>query len=589
MRYRALFATLLLAFCGSPGLRVSARSDVDLTRSNRRPPTQGLPDWSHAGYEGGSDLPGDGQVGYTLGPAELASTYNVIPNDDQDDTPGLEKAIHDMRQHARTNSFALIQLPAGVLNLKYTIYIDTNYLIIRGAGTDPNDGGTVLSFSPDENTRYDVLEANGSRWSQTGMKTAWKYQVPDSTVQSGLRTITGSASSGWLWPGRSLFRVGSKEIASKFRTPYDLAEPNRKDLFFGTVNYHWRNDTKIKGFMADQTKDIAGHAGSNQIYYDYQNTSYVWEPGQDVWVAGPIRSVDYDSWGVTNSSYYVNEYMFQDWFTVVDVGEDGDGKFLVLDHPLAFDVYSNSAAGGAQVMEDAVSPAKAREIMPIERPVHHVGIENLYITQPMDLNPQDAVDNYGNMRPNAAMHGIVFRYARDCWVARFIQIQDNYFDGSWNKGAGGNGYLRGSRVWDSLYFNNVLRNLRHFTFQWCSMRNVALYNDMTNDFNLHGGWEGYNLAELNTIVVPYEHRAGSCSSNCGGEGGASESGTWAPIYWSTGAKASKWSGATGPQNVFHRNYMLKSFVPGGGVVDYLPYFTRDASKSKNTVIWQFGW
>lgn len=53
----------------------------------------------------------------------------------------------------------------------------------------------------------------------------------------------------------------------------------------------------------------------------------------------------------------------------------------------------------------------------------------------------------------------------------------------------------------------IARNLRHFTFQWSAMGNVALFNDMTNDFNLHGGWEGFNLVELNKINVPYEHRA----------------------------------------------------------------------------------
>lgn len=28
---------------------------------------------------------------------------------------------------------------------------------------------------------------------------------------------------------------------------------------------------------------------------------------------------------------------------------------------------------------------------------------------------------------------------------------------------GGNGYLRGSRVWDSLYYNNTMRNIRHIS------------------------------------------------------------------------------------------------------------------------------
>ncbi|EJD48325.1 hypothetical protein AURDEDRAFT_162796 [Auricularia subglabra TFB-10046 SS5] len=145
--------------------------------------------------------------------------------------------------------------------------------------------------------------------------------------------------------------------------------------------------------------------------------------------------------------------------------------------------------------------------------------------------------------------------------AKWIQVQDNCFEGSWNKGAGGNGYVRGSRVWDSLDYNNTLRNLRHFTFQWCVMGNIAIVNNMTNDFNLHGGWEGFNLVKLNLITVPYSHRPGSCRFNCGGEG---------------------------PQNVFYRYaYEGYEFAPNTGQVDYLPYFNRDGSLSDT--IWQFGW
>ncbi|EJD37321.1 hypothetical protein AURDEDRAFT_173595 [Auricularia subglabra TFB-10046 SS5] len=593
---------------------------VDLTQHNRRPPIGGLPDWSKVGYERGEKpLPDDSQVKTVVSPDVLASKYGVIPNDGQDDTSGLERAINDFSNTGRDGTFVVIQLPAGTLNLRYTIYLDANYLILRGAGNDPNNGGTVLEFRPDENTRYDVLEPKGDRWSEEGMYTAWAYDEPDGTLVGGIRHVTGNATSGWLWPGRSVFRVGSKRVANKFGVPRDLAPDNRKDIFFGTVNYHWRNDTKVKGFMADQTKDIAGFLGydalitlpplmtprsTNKVYYDAVNGSYPWRAGVNVWIAVPARYYDYAGWNVQEKSYFRNEYMYQDWFIVESAGTDEEGSFLLLDHNLRFNVYSSSTSGGAPAMEDKAIPAKA-SVMPIEFPVTHVGIEDLYITQPMDgLTPADAEHNYGNMDPASAMHGIVLRYAQNCWIrnirtfmtgshpiatesAKWIQVQDNYFEGSWNKGAGGNGYVRGSRVWDSLYYNNTLRNLRHFTFQWCAMGNVAIMNNMTNDFNLHGGWEGFNLVELNIITVPYSHRPGSCRSNCGGEGGSSEDGTWAPIYWSTGNKASKWSGASGPQNVFYRNYMLKKFAPNTGQVDYLPYFDRGGSLSDT--IWQFGW
>lgn len=73
--------------------------------------------------------------------------------------------------------------------------------------------------------------------------------------------------------------------------------------------------------------------------------------------------------------------------------------------------------------------------MPITDIVRNVGIENLYMTQSMPgMNPEDgmrpimldsavvlklifaAVHNYGNLAPESAMHGIVFRFAQHCWV-----------------------------------------------------------------------------------------------------------------------------------------------------------------------------
>jgi len=354
--------------------------------------------------------------------------------------------------------------------------------------------------------------------------------------------------------------------------------------------------------MALQTMAKPGLRGHSRVYVDPSTNSTYYKAGIEVWIASPVKYNDYKQWGVTSEKYYVNSYVFQDWFTVLSVGSDDTGTYLELDHDLRFDVYANSIADGSPVMDNTIAYAK---VMPIDEPVTNVGIENIYLTQPMsDLSVDAAVHNYGNMAPEKAMHGIVLRYAKDSWIrnirtymtgshpiateaARNIQIQDNYFDGAWNKGKGGNGYLRGSRVWDSLYFNNTLRNVRHFTFQWCAMGNVAIMNNMTNDFNLHGGYEGYNLVELNFISVPYSHRSGSCDANCGGEGGSSEGGTWWPIYWSTGEKASKWSGSTGPQNVFYRNYMLKAPTSNADFVEYRPYFARDGSLSDR--IWQFGW
>lgn len=78
----------------TPLLTLVTAATVDLTSANRRPPVSGLPDWSQVGYEKGSKpLPDDSQVGQIITASQLASVYGVIPNDGQDDTLGLQKAI----------------------------------------------------------------------------------------------------------------------------------------------------------------------------------------------------------------------------------------------------------------------------------------------------------------------------------------------------------------------------------------------------------------------------------------------------------------------------------------------------------------
>ncbi|CAE6443731.1 unnamed protein product [Rhizoctonia solani] len=93
---------------------------VDLTKANRREPLLDLPDCSGAGFEGGNPLPDDSKVAFTLSPAALASQYNVIPNDGQDDTAGLQQAITAMNsQSVPSGTYRLIQLPAGAYTIFY--------------------------------------------------------------------------------------------------------------------------------------------------------------------------------------------------------------------------------------------------------------------------------------------------------------------------------------------------------------------------------------------------------------------------------------------------------------------------------------
>lgn len=564
-----------------------ASTGLNLSSANRRAPIAGLYDWSEAGYLGGASLPGSASIGQTLN----ATTYGVVANDGADDSAALQAAVDAARGRsgAGFNNLTLLVLPAGVINLSRQIGVDASYLIIRGQGSDPaSSGSTRIVFRPDTTTRYDLLTSDGS--------------------QADFQNMTsGPASGGWIWPGRGAFRVQTRTVHPYYATDYSSAPANRKDLFEGSVNYHWRTGLRVR-----QSQPYAALRGDTVIALDSALTSAeiaTLQPGGLIWVGAANSIQMYLNQGVTNTSFYENGHMRAQVFTIAAV--NATAKTVTIDKPLEFDLPANNTADGSQAIAGTAYYSK---VMPLTA-VQGVGFENFYLTQDMSgmpklgggtysLTASQAVNNYGNLAPEYAMHGIVFKWAANSWVkgvrmgmvgshpivtevAKNLQIVDNTLDGAWNKGKGGNGYLRGSRVWDSIYAGNTTRNLRHFTFQWSASGNVAIGNDFDSDLNLHGGWERHNLLELNTVRVPFGHAPGNCSANCGGEGGSSDTGTWYPIWWGAGAKAGKWSGATGPQNVFFNNLLQKQLTSGGAYSDYAPYYSSAGGTTGKIV--QFGW
>ncbi len=557
----------------APG--VGAMTGLDLSAGNRRAPVPGLYDWSRAGYRGGAPLPGAADVNPSvtcqITPDELASQFNVRPGDGADDTTGLQAAIDAIRTgcsaSASYDRLSLITLPAGELAVSREIHVDADYLILRGAGA----AATRVVYRPDANTVYDTLTPDGSDWDEDGMTHA-------------------DGKGGWLWPGRGLFRVQSRGVHSSYSSAYASAPANRKDIFEGTVNVHWKAGVKLRGMTGDTAH--AARAGERVVHLA---------------AAGAFTAGSFVNIRAANSTNFyrqqealpteqplLNQHMRQQIFTIASV--DTANRTLTLDKPLEFDVPVTSTSDGSAAIGGAVYDSKAS---PLVDPVVGVGFENFSFTQAMaGLDPADAHHNYGNMSPAQEMHGIVFKWAANSWVrgmkaemagshpivteeAKNLQIVDNELVGSWNKGKGGNGYFRGSRVWDSLYAGNTSRDLRHFTFQWSASGNVVIGNDLDSDLNLHGGWERNNLFELNTVRVPYDHRSASCRANCGEEGGGGpDASTWYPIWWGAGKKAVKWSGSSGPRNVFFNNAMTKQATANGPYAAYYPDRNR---------IYQFGW
>ncbi|MFF0305275.1 endonuclease/exonuclease/phosphatase family protein [Streptomyces sp. NPDC004562] len=558
----------------------------DLTSANRTTSPPGLPDWSRAGYRGGAPLPGGddvtGDASCRITPERLSSQYGITADDGADDTTGLQKAIDDIRSQcspsASFDRLSLISLPAGRIDLSRQIYADASFLIVRGQGS--GDGGTKLVFRPDLGTRYDTV-VNG-RWDQDSM-----------SAGSGSDVGTG----GWMWPGRGMFRVQTRDVAERYKDDWSAAPANRKDIFEGSVNQHWASGVKVAAGTDDP--GYSARRGSTTVQLVSTAPMSKFSPGGYVWVGAANSVKFYEQQGVSDEGAMDDLHMRQQMFRVV--GVDADAKTIRLDRPLEWDLPVDSTSDGSEALGEKPYASKVTPLKIVEG----VGFENFAFTQDMngvpklgggtyDLTPDQAVHNYGNMAPEYAMHGIVYKWAANSWArglkatmtgshpivtenALNLQIERNSFDGAWNKGKGGNGYLRGSRVWNSLWAHNLSRNLRHFTFQWSASGNVAFRNDLDSDLNLHGGWEHGNLFEQNTVRVPYEHRSANCRTNCGGEGGEIDEGTWYPIWWAAGPKAVKWSGSSGPQNVFYDNTLIKQATPGGPFEPYTPYGSRSGT------------
>ncbi|WP_130347901.1 hypothetical protein [Herbihabitans rhizosphaerae] len=559
---------------------------LDLGKGNRRTPIPGLPDWSKAGYRGGENLPAAGDYNPDAAcrttPGELAANYGVRADDDADDSLGLQKAIDDIRTScspkASFTKLSLIILPAGTLTVTRQLWVDADYLTIRGAGHS-----TRVVFRPDENTRYDTLTKDGSQWDQDAM------------------TCGKGPKGGWIWPGRGLFRVQSQEIEKSYVD--GCREPNRQDLVKGTVNAHWKAGLKLAPKPGDG--EYSARAGDTVVHVAKADGDL--KPGALVNVRAANTMKMYEEQKALPTEHKLqNLHMRQRIHRVAAV----EGKTVTLDGPLEFDVPIKSTSDGAPEIEGAEYESK---LAPLADPVIGVGFESFSFTQDMkglpkagggsydDLTPEKVRNDYGNFAPEYAMHGIVFKWAADGFVrnmkiemtgshpvvteeARNLAIVNNTFDGAWNKGKGGNGYLRGSRVWDSVYADNISRNLRHFTMQWSASGNVVIRNDLDSDLNMHGGWERRNLFELNTVRIPFAHGPSRCTANCGGEvAGDDGETTWYPIWWGAGRKAVKWSGATGPQNVFFNNAMAKQSVQGGPFADYRP------NGGDAHTVQQYGW
>ena len=165
------------------------------------------------------------------------------------------------------------------------------------------------------------------------------------------------------------------------------------------------------------------------------------------------------------------------------------------------------------------------------RPVVGVSLSGFSIVQRAgDLTPEEAQGQYENLAPDHAVDGIRFDWAVDCSLqnatvrqaGRHPLVFENsanvraahlLIDGAWNKGKGGNGYVRFARCYNCELTDSEVRNVRHLAFQWSAANNRVLRSRIYTDVNFHGGYSRDN-AVLDSEVRPPKATRGPQSPAC---------------------------------------------------------------------------
>lgn len=108
-------------------------------------------------------------------------------------------------------------------------------------------------------------------------------------------------NGGWIWPGRGAFRVQVRDVDSHYQDEHKDAPDDRKDIYEGSVNFHWR-----AGLEVLQTNDYAARRGDTVIPLNNstQNSRKMssLQDGKFLWVQVPITASMYKAWGLRRNT-----------------------------------------------------------------------------------------------------------------------------------------------------------------------------------------------------------------------------------------------------------------------------------------------
>ena len=159
-----------------------------------------------------------------------------------------------------------------------------------------------------------------------------------------------------------------------------------------------------------------------------------------------------------------------------------------------------------------------------------VVLRDFSITQNVpEMQPQQATREYQNLAPDYAVDAIRLEWTDGCLVRNVsirmagrhaIAVENSYgaqltglsIDGAWNKGPGGNGYVRFARAYHCRLEDSTLKNIRHLAFQWSAANNTVQHCRIETDVNFHGGFSHDNVVKDSVIAPPPGHPWGQVTT-----------------------------------------------------------------------------
>jgi glycosyltransferase Alg8 len=180
------------------------------------------------------------------------------------------------------------------------------------------------------------------------------------------------------------------------------------------------------------------------------------------------------------------------------------------------------------------------------RPVRNVRLADFAIEQRVPGRDIASVRHrYENAVPQAAVDAIGLQWTQDALIERVavyaagrhpvsiehshgFALRDCVLDGAWNKGEGGNGYLRIARSYHGSVEGCHVRGIRHIALQWSAAYNRIRDVDTEVDVNFHGGYAHHNRVDDVRFALPPAH-------------------PWPPVYVTP--RDARWAPPDGPGNL----------------------------------------